>query len=97
MSNKQPVKLEEYDACWRDLSQHLVRDAIIVLNGNLSILKVAESIANDDSDSVNKWIAGGVLLKPNQQQIKDWSANPDKLFQCVIIQPYVLIKELAFH
>jgi hypothetical protein len=97
MTNSKEIKLEDYEACWVDLAQHLLRDAIIILNGNLDILKIAQSIAKDESETVNKWISQGVINKPTAEQIKQWNRTPDKLFQCVIVQPYVIIKELLVH
>lgn len=97
MTKNQTEKLELYDAYWKDILPHLERDAVILVNENLDLIKVAEVVANDDSKTLNLWIESSLVAKPTQLQIKDWEKNLEKLFQCVIVQPYVLIKEIAFH
>jgi hypothetical protein len=85
------------EAEWAWLKTHSQRDAVIVVHTSLDLLLVGQAIANDSSQQVNSWIQKGLLTKPTQKQIEEWDSTPNKRFMCLVIQPYVLIQDIAFH
>ena len=78
---------------WHDLKDHLERDAIIVVAGDLDLMTVADYVTQDKADVIQQLISRQQLAKPTPQQLAAWSAMPLKEFSFVIAQPFVLIQE----
>ncbi|BAT53252.1 hypothetical protein NOS3756_22110 [Nostoc sp. NIES-3756] len=83
------------EAEWEWLIPHVKRDAVIVVSLDLDLLDVAEAIANDNIPSVQRWIDEQLISKPSNQQLGQWNNNQQKRFNTLIIQPYVLVQEIA--
>jgi hypothetical protein len=83
------------EAEWEWLIPHVKRDAVIVVSSDLDLLDVAEAIANDNIPSVQRWIDEQLISKPSNQQLGQWNNNQQKRFNTLIIQPYVLVQEIA--
>jgi hypothetical protein len=82
------------DVNWRELRIHLQRDAIILVADELNLIDVGVAVAEDDKGLVENWIAARQLGKPNEQQLESWEREPDKQFQMLIVQPFILVKSL---
>ncbi len=83
------------EAEWDWLIPHVKRDAVIVVSSELDLLDVGEAIANDNISSVQRWIDEQLISKPSNQQLGLWNDNQQKRFNTLIIQPYVLVQEIA--
>jgi hypothetical protein len=83
------------EANWRELQIHLRRDAIIVVSSTLDLVETAVAVAADDKILIESWIASGQLVKPTENQLESWEAEQDKLFKMLIVQPFILIQEVA--
>ena len=82
-------------ARWDWLESHVQRDAIILVDPGLELADVGVAIATDNTQLVQHWIAEQLLVKPTQTQIIEWDAQKGKAFQALIVQPYVLLQEIA--
>jgi hypothetical protein len=82
------------EVSWSELKPHAQRDAIILVNENLDLLKVGEAIASDDTLLVQHWISEQLIRKPLVTELGDWNNNLAKEFTTIIVQPFVLIKEV---
>ncbi|MBD2251072.1 DUF2288 domain-containing protein [Nostoc parmelioides] len=80
---------------WEWLIPHAQRDAVILVSLDLNLLDVGEAIASDNIPSVQRWIDEQLINKPSPQQLGEWNANQQKRFNTLIVQPYVLIQEIA--
>jgi hypothetical protein len=80
---------------WEWLIPHAQRDAVILVSLDLNLLDVGEAIASDNIPSVQRWIDEQLINKPSPQQLGEWNANQQKRFNTLIVQPYVLVQELA--
>ena len=76
---------------WSDLIPHAQRDAVIVVNEELSIVDVGVAIANDNVMLVQQWIGQRLIHKPSFDELSDWNNQPDKKFSTLIVQPFVLV------
>ncbi len=85
--------LDEAELEW--LKPHIQKDAVIIVDANLDILDVGVAIASDNTQSVQHWIGEQLLVKPSPEILNRWNANPTQRFQAMIIQPYILVKELG--
>jgi hypothetical protein len=76
---------------WHEIVPHAQRDAVIVVSDSLPIVDVGVAIANDDVASVQNWIAQQLIYKPSVDRLSSWNSEPQKKFQALIVQPFVLI------
>lgn len=83
--------LDEAELEW--LKPHIQKDAVILVSPDLDLLDVGVAIASDNTQSVQHWIGEQLLVKPSSEILDRWNSNPDRKFQAMIIQPYVLVKE----
>lgn len=83
------------EAEWDWLIPHVQRDAVIVVAQDLDLLDVGVAIASDQISSVQQWIDQQLMAKPSETQMGNWNSDRRKRFQTLIIQPYVLVKEMA--
>ncbi|MBC7692007.1 MAG: DUF2288 family protein [Methylotenera sp.] len=83
------------EAEWSLLMTHAQRDSLILVNPLLNLLEVAEKMARDDRPTVEKWIGSHQIAKPTADQLEAWNLEPKKRFLCVVVQPFVLVQEIA--
>lgn len=81
------------EAAWEWLIPHAKRDAVVIVSLELDLLDVGVAIANDNTSRVGRWIDEQLLTKPSPLQMGEWNNNPDKRFNTLIVQPYVLVQE----
>ena len=83
------------EAEWNWLIPHVKRDAVVIVAQQLDILDVGEAIACDRVSAVQHWISEDLIYKPSPTQLSDWNSELNKRFNTLIVQPYVLVQELA--
>jgi len=83
------------EAEWEWLIPHVQRDAVILVAPGLNLLDVGEAIANDNTQSVQQWIDEQLITKPSVDQVGEWNGDRQKRFNTLILQPYVLVQEIA--
>jgi hypothetical protein len=81
-------------ATWEWLAPHADRDAVIIVAPQLALVDVGVAIVQDQSQSVQHWIAEALLVKPTIDQKVLWDKQNQQLFAALIVQPYVLIQVL---
>ncbi len=84
--------LDEAELEW--LKPHIQKDAVIIVDPQLDLLDVGVAIASDNTQSVQHWIGEQLLVKPSSAILDRWNTDPDLKFQAIIIQPYILVKEI---
>ncbi|MDB9537168.1 DUF2288 domain-containing protein [Dolichospermum planctonicum CS-1226] len=82
------------EAEWEWLIPHVQKDVVILVAENLDLLDVGEAIASDNILSVQHWIDEQLLAKPTVEQVGEWNFYRNKRFNALIIEPYVLVKEI---
>jgi len=83
------------EAEWEWLIPHVRRDAVVIVANQLDLLEVGVAIASDDVTIVQNWISEALIAKPSATQLSDWNGDRTKRFNTLIVQPYVLVQELA--
>ncbi|MBE9204947.1 DUF2288 domain-containing protein [Nostoc sp. LEGE 06077] len=83
------------EAEWEWLIPHVQRDAVILVAQGLSLLDVGEAIASDNTQSVQQWIDEQLIGKPSIDQVGEWNCDRQKRFNTLILQPFVLVQEIA--
>lgn len=93
-SLKERLEKDVADISWKDLQPHARRDAVIVVTQDLELSEVAVAIAEDNTTSVRNWIGNSAIAKPTGEQLTDWNQTPEKQFTALIVQPFVVVKEV---
>lgn len=83
------------EAEWEWLIPHVKRDVVIFVTEDLDLIDVGVAFAQDDTLSVQDWISKEQLHKPLPEQLSAWNGDKTIRFQALIVQPYILVKELA--
>ena len=83
------------EAEWEWLIPHVQRDVVVVVAQPLNLLDVGVAIASDNTAVVQNWISEELLAKPSTTQLSDWNGDRNKRFNTLIVQPFVLVQELA--
>ncbi|MCC0178266.1 DUF2288 family protein [Waterburya agarophytonicola K14] len=81
------------DISWQELLPHAKRDAIIIVEPGLDLSEVAVAIAQDNTASVQNWIANKSIAKPTADRLSQWNDNPQTQFIALIVQPFVVVQE----
>ena len=82
------------EAQWEWLIPHVKRDSVLIIAKELNLVDVGIAIASDNLQSVQHWISEQLIQKPSETQLSNWNSDPQKRFNTLIVQPYVLIQEL---
>jgi hypothetical protein len=90
-SIQEQLQKDRADIEWEALIPHSQRDSVIFVEDGLDVVEVGVAIAQDETAKVQAWIAEQLIHKPTAQQLSLWNQAPDRLFNAVIVQPYVLI------
>lgn len=93
--SKEELALTIDEAEWRWVRPHLERGTLIIVSPGLELAEAGYRIAEDNAPMVTQWIESGKLVKPTTAQVEAWNAAPTKLFQMLIVSPYILLKEEA--
>lgn len=78
-----------------DLRAHLARGAVFVVAPSLALLEVADALARDDRVRVAAWLEAGLLARPSAADVARWEAISGDIAVTVVVQPFVLLQELA--
>lgn len=92
---KDELKQSLDEAQWDWLMPHADRDAVIVVADGLDLVDVGFAIANDQVAPVQRWIEASLIYKPSIEQKTLWNQDQTKRFTALIVQPYVLVQEMA--
>ena len=80
---------------WKDIIPHAQRDVVIVVNPCLDLLDVGEAIALNNTNKIQAWICESLITKPLSEQLSQWNQNPNKEFNALIVQPFVLVQSFG--
>lgn len=90
---KQQLEEELATVTWNSLTDHAKRDGIIIIDSALNLIEAGIAIATDNSSLVQGWIEKKLITKPSIDQLNIWNQHPEKEFQTIIVQPFVLIQK----
>lgn len=77
---------------WTELEPHFARGAVIVVNPDLDLVRVAQCVAADDKQSVADWLEHGQIRRAEPSHAEDWSRRDPQLW-AVVTAPWVLVQE----
>ena len=93
-TNRQKLNLETAQMSWPELQRYFARGVVVVVSPELDLIDVAARFAEDDKQSVDKWIRQGRLARANDEHARRWQANQET-FWAVVIAPWVIVQEIS--
>ena len=76
---------------WTELQRHYAGGNVVVVDEGLDLIAVAAAIARDDTASVRKWMADGLLARVSDIQAAAW-LQVDLEMWAVVVKPWVLVQ-----
>ena len=92
MSLREKLEADILETNWNPLAEHFAKGAVYILDKDLDLVEVGESMANDNLSNVKDWLDNGLLYPPTPEEALQFSKTDDILFNMLIIEPYVLIQ-----
>jgi hypothetical protein len=92
MDLKEKLEKDILETSWNPLAEHFAKGAVYLLDGDLELAEVGESMAGDNLSSVKEWLDNGLLYPPTPEEALKFSQTEEVLFNMLIIEPYVLIQ-----
>ena len=81
---------ELMDVEFEAIAPHVARDAVVLIQPEVPLVKVAMAISLDLAADVEAWLKDGTLRKITVRDTEGWSGN--EKFRFLIVQPFVLIQ-----
>jgi hypothetical protein len=79
---------------WSPLYKHHEREALWLINENVSLVDVGVALAENDTKSITEWLQSGLMRKPVDVEVSAWEASPESQhFEFLILQPFVIAIE----
>lgn len=78
---------------WTELQRHYAGGNVVAVDNSLDLIEVAVGIAQDDTESVKKWMADGRLTKLGDIQAAAWLQADVELW-AVVVKPWVLVQRV---
>lgn len=78
---------------WTELQRHYAGGNVVTVDNSLDLIEVAVGIAQDDTESVKKWMANGRLAKLGDIQAAAWLQADVELW-AVVVKPWVLVQRV---
>ena len=75
------------------LQSHHERGGLVIVSEELDLVEVGRCVAEDEVDTVKKWLDSGEVKKPDEKDVASWERGPERQFIFVIVQPYVLAQK----
>ena len=92
MDLKEKLEADILETNWTPLAEHFAKGAVYILDRDLDLVEVGESMANDNISTVKEWLDNGLMYPPTPEEALKFSETDEVLFNMLIIEPYVLIQ-----
>jgi hypothetical protein len=77
---------------WQELERHFARGVVIRVDGDLDLVQVATSLANDDRAATDAWLTAGQIAPLDTRTAKHWACGKTELW-AVVVAPWVVVQE----
>ena len=88
------LNLETARLAWPELERHFARGVVIKVAAGMDLVDAALEIAEDNTASVQAWLADGRIARAGASDAEDWHARQPR-FWAVVVAPWVLIQETS--
>jgi len=86
------LNLETAQLAWSELERHFARGDVIKVAVGVDLVDAALHIAENNTASVETWLAEGRIARAELGDAEDWHAR-QPMFWAVVVAPWVLVQE----
>ena len=86
------LNLETAQLGWPELERHFARGDVIKVAVGVDLIDAALHIAENNTASVEAWLAEGRIARAELSEAEDWHAR-QPMFWAVVVAPWVLVQE----
>lgn len=86
------LNLETAQLGWPELERHFARGDVIKVAVGVDLIDAALHIAENNTASVEAWLAEGRIARAELSDAEDWHAR-QPMFWAVVVAPWVLVQE----
>ncbi len=90
---KDKLNAETGKVVWKELERHYARGVLIKVEQGLDLVEVAMSFAEDNKESVERWLTSGEVERVMEEDARRWNEE-DPLFWATVVAPWVLVQEV---
>lgn len=76
---------------WASLAPHYESGGLVLVDSELDLVRVAYGFAEDEKESVARWLQQGQVTKVEAEQVEEWNRSKPE-FWAVVVAPWVLIQ-----
>lgn len=87
------LNLETAQLAWPELERHFARGVVVRVATGVDLVEAALQVAENNTATVQQWLADGRLAKAELSDAEDWHARQPR-FWAVVVAPWVLIQEV---
>jgi hypothetical protein len=87
------LNLETAQLAWPELERHFARGVVVKVAAGVDLVDAALQVAENNTATVQQWLADGRLAKAELADAEDWHAR-QPMFWAVVVAPWVLIQEV---
>lgn len=87
------LNLETAQLSWSELERHFARGDVIRVAPGMDLIDTALHIAENNTATVQEWLADGRITRAELTDAKDWHAR-QPMFWAVVVAPWVLVQEV---
>ncbi len=77
---------------WSELERFFAQGKLIWVKGDLDLVRVAETVASDDTKQVTQWLSSELIERMQSETAIDL-AEPDPELWAVVTSPWVCVQE----
>jgi hypothetical protein len=91
---EQKTNLETGRISWTEIQPHFARGAMILIDSDLDLVKIASAFIRDDREWIATLLGGNRVRKPNMLDAERWF-TVDMEFWAVVVAPWILVQETS--
>ena len=77
---------------WTELLRHFAAGNVVVVSDGMDLIEVAANMANDDKDTVARWLNEGRIARATDAQAQAWLDDEVSMWT-VVVKPWVLVQQ----
>jgi hypothetical protein len=90
---KAKLNAETGKLVWQELEKHYARGVVVKVSTDLDLIEVAICFAEDNKESIEKWLTSGELERAMEEDAVRWGKD-EPLFWAVVVAPWILAQEI---
>lgn len=89
----QELKEECAPVFYKEIEKFFAKGMLVLVSQEIDIIKVALSLQNDDTETMQNWIASKQVIRVHDEHALKWS-KVDETLLAIAAVPWILVQEI---